>query len=42
MLKNDIVPKAEARESKKTMWMCRFCEYRDKCYEETPSSPEFL
>jgi len=42
MLKNDIVPKAEARESKKTIWMCRFCEYRDKCYEETPSSSEFL
>ncbi len=42
MLKNDIIPKPESRESQKTIWMCRFCEYRNRCYDETPSSTEFL
>jgi CRISPR/Cas system-associated exonuclease Cas4 (RecB family) len=42
MLVNNITPKPEARENKKTIWMCNFCEYREKCYKETPSSPEFL
>ena len=42
MLKNDIVPKPEARENKKTLWVCNFCEYNKKCYKETPSSSEFL
>lgn len=42
MLKSDILPKAEARENQKTLWMCRYCEYSERCYNDTPSSSEFL
>lgn len=40
-LKEDVLPIAEARKSEKTRWMCRFCEYSDKCYAATPKSEEF-
>jgi len=35
-LKKDILPDPEGRMFKDMNWMCRFCEYRDKCYEATP------
>ena len=38
----DAVPDAEARAEQKTLWMCRYCEYFDKCYEETPRSGKWL
>jgi len=41
-LTKEVMPDPEARESAKTNWMCRYCEYRDKCYEETPSSGKWL
>jgi CRISPR/Cas system-associated exonuclease Cas4 (RecB family) len=41
-LKMDAIPDPEARESRKTIWMCKYCEYRDKCYQETPTSQRWL
>lgn len=41
-LAKDAMPDPEARESKNTLWMCRYCEYREKCYEATPSSAKWL
>ncbi len=41
-LKMDAMPDPEAREKRDTLWMCRYCEYRDKCYQETPSSAKWL
>lgn len=41
-LTHDVLPDPEARGGKETLWMCRFCEYRDKCYEATPSSVKWL
>ncbi|MBI2075896.1 MAG: PD-(D/E)XK nuclease family protein [Candidatus Aenigmarchaeota archaeon] len=35
---SDTIPEPEARSSSKTLWMCRYCEYKDKCYTETPAS----
>lgn len=40
-LKRNIMPDPEARESKNTIWMCRYCEYFEKCYEETPISEKW-
>lgn len=40
-LVNDVLPIPEARASAKTLWMCRFCEYNDKCYSATPKSKEW-
>ena len=37
-LVSDTVPEPEARGASKTLWMCRYCEYKDKCYAETPAS----
>ncbi|HIJ99853.1 TPA: Dna2/Cas4 domain-containing protein [archaeon] len=34
-LVNDIIPIPEARIEDKT-YICRFCEYEDRCYAETP------
>lgn len=31
LLKKDVLPIDEARQSKETVWMCNMCEYRDKC-----------
>ena len=42
LLKYDATPDPEARSDKKTVWMCRNCEYRDRCYGETPSSSRWL
>jgi CRISPR/Cas system-associated exonuclease Cas4 (RecB family) len=35
-LKEKSVPEPEARSDRKTLWMCKLCEYRDRCYAETP------
>ncbi len=31
MLKKDVLPIDEAKQSKDTLWMCNMCEYRAKC-----------
>ncbi len=31
LLKNDVLPIDEAKQSKETIWMCNMCEYRAKC-----------
>jgi CRISPR/Cas system-associated exonuclease Cas4 (RecB family) len=36
-LTKEIVPEPESRMDKKRKWMCRMCEYREKCYKETPA-----
>lgn len=41
-LKADVPPDPEARESRNTIWMCKYCEYRDRCYQEVPSSAKWL
>ena len=41
-LKAGVPPDPEARESRKTVWMCKYCEYRDKCYGEIPTSAKWL
>ncbi len=41
-LKMDAIPDPEAREKRGTIWMCKYCEYRDKCYRETPTSVKWL
>lgn len=30
-LVNNSMPEAEAKKSKETTWMCKYCEYADKC-----------
>ncbi len=42
LLKMDALPDPESRAKHDKIWMCRNCEYRDKCYEETPSSARWL
>jgi CRISPR/Cas system-associated exonuclease Cas4 (RecB family) len=42
LLKYEAVPDPEYRASQQTVWMCRNCEYRDKCYSGTPSSGKWL
>jgi CRISPR/Cas system-associated exonuclease Cas4 (RecB family) len=42
LLKYDATPDPEARKSQDTVWVCRNCEYRDRCYKETPSSAKWL
>jgi len=41
-LKDDTLPEPESRSSQKTLWMCRLCEYRERCYKETPRSAKWL
>ena len=41
-LLDNTIPEPEARSSPKTLWMCRFCEYRNKCYEETPKDSKWI
>ena len=41
-LLDDKIPEPEARADRKTLWMCRYCEYRDKCYAETPASGKWM
>lgn len=31
LLKNNVLPIDEAKQSKETLWMCNMCEYRAKC-----------
>lgn len=31
LLKKDVLPIDEAKQSKETIWMCNMCEYRAKC-----------
>ncbi|MBI2005139.1 MAG: PD-(D/E)XK nuclease family protein [Candidatus Aenigmarchaeota archaeon] len=31
LLKKDVLPIDEAKQSKETVWMCNMCEYRAKC-----------
>jgi CRISPR-associated protein Cas4 len=40
-LKEDKLPDPEARGSPEDLWMCRLCEYREKCYKETPRTPKW-
>lgn len=41
-LKADVAPDPEAREKRDTIWMCKYCEYRQKCYGEIPMSTKWL
>ena len=41
-LVSDTSPDPEARESLKTLWQCRYCEYRERCYEQTPKSEKWM
>jgi len=41
-LTTDAIPEPEARASHKTLWMCKLCEYREKCYAETPRSGKWM
>ena len=36
-LVNNTLPDPEGRIFPEMNWMCRYCEYRDKCYEATPA-----
>ena len=36
LLKENKLPEAEARKYKRIGWMCRYCEYKDRCYKDTP------
>ena len=38
----NTVPEPEARSDEKTIWICKKCEYREKCYEETPANQKWL
>ncbi len=42
LLNYNALPDPEARAKPDTVWTCRFCEYRDSCYKETPSSAKWL
>lgn len=35
-LVNNILPEAEARINEDIEWMCRLCEYRERCFTDTP------
>jgi len=41
-LKLGKLPEPEARSSKETIWQCKFCEFRERCYAATPSSERWL
>ncbi len=41
-LKDEKLPAPEARSSAKSVWQCKMCEFRDRCYAATPSSREWL
>jgi CRISPR/Cas system-associated exonuclease Cas4 (RecB family) len=37
------LPEPESREqSGKKLWMCRYCEYKERCYEATPKSSGWI
>ena len=37
-LKKDTIPEAEARAHKEANWMCRYCEYKERCEKDTPKA----
>lgn len=37
-LTEDKIPEAEARAHKEANWMCRYCEYKERCEKDTPSA----
>ena len=41
-LKNGKTPIPEARALQETIWMCRYCEYHDRCYSETPKNDDWM
>jgi len=41
-LKIGKLPDAEGRRSVESTWMCKFCEFRERCYAATPMSKEWL
>lgn len=41
-LTSNMIPEPEARGDRKTLWMCRYCEYRDRCYAETPQGAKWM
>lgn len=34
----DKLPEAEARAHDDIKWMCKYCEYKDRCYKDTPKA----
>jgi CRISPR/Cas system-associated exonuclease Cas4 (RecB family) len=42
LLKYDAVPDPELRADQEKIWMCRNCDYRERCYSDTPSSARWL
>lgn len=42
LLKEKKLPEPEARQSQDTLWQCKFCEFRERCYAATPSSGKWL
>ncbi len=39
-LAENKLPEAEARTTEKTLWLCKRCEYKEKCYADTPEKEE--
>ncbi|MBI4162918.1 MAG: PD-(D/E)XK nuclease family protein [Candidatus Aenigmarchaeota archaeon] len=37
-----LPPEPEARGNLKTQWMCRYCEYKEKCYVDTPKDGRWV
>lgn len=35
-LKSDTLPEAEARAHSESNWMCKYCEYKERCEKDTP------
>ncbi|UZE93689.1 MAG: PD-(D/E)XK nuclease family protein [Candidatus Pacearchaeota archaeon] len=35
LLTTNTLPEPEARKHEKTKWMCRYCEYKDRCHKDT-------
>jgi len=36
LLTNNEVPRPEARTTSEKSWMCKWCEYNERCFKETP------
>jgi len=37
-LKEESLPEAEGRCHKEVKWMCGYCEYKDRCFKDTPKA----
>jgi CRISPR/Cas system-associated exonuclease Cas4 (RecB family) len=37
-LTEDKLPEAEGRAHKEINWMCNYCEYKDRCFNDTPKA----